>query len=75
MLTELYQNCLSYRDFYAPITINVSVVRFMESFNVGNPTKTVGAKPSVRLKEVSVKRELTVFIQVIVHFLACFGKT
>ena len=46
MLTELYQTCPSYRDFYAPVTILICVrcpfyrgVRFMESFSVGNPTR------------------------------------
>ena len=45
MLTEIYQNCSSYRDFYLQSpTICVCCpsyrgVRFIESFNVGNPTK------------------------------------
>ena len=30
MLTEIYQNCPSYRDFCPPITVNVSVVRLIE---------------------------------------------
>ena len=62
MLTELYQNYPSYRDFYAPITINVClhVVRFIEVSVLqrvsmwGILLKMVGTKPSVRLKEMSV---------------------
>ena len=30
MLTEIYQNCPSYRDFCPPITVNVSVVHLIE---------------------------------------------
>ena len=73
MLTEIYQNCPSYRDFCPPITINVSVVRLIEVsveqtvLLYGILLKTVGTKPSVRLTEVSVNRELTVCLSNLVQ--------